>query len=209
MPEKPAMAPWTAFCARMEQYTLSKAFAGTDRIMYVGSINLMVSGCFSCLKNLVIWSFKYSPTSANRLFPPASVSPPDDETMVSPQPSATTMTACPFCFMSTKVCASTFSRSMSISGSRQMSTKLAAIVEFSVMWPQCRPMSFTMPMQFAFEIDSTYADCTALSASVQAVSKPKVWSIIGTSLSIVFGTPMTAHSWSISRRQSKVCMAPL
>mmetsp|Transcript_25124 Transcript_25124/g.72408 ORF Transcript_25124/g.72408 Transcript_25124/m.72408 type:complete len:297 (-) Transcript_25124:2229-3119(-) len=49
----------------------------------------------------------------------------------------------------------------------------------------------------------------ARSASAHAESKPKDRSINCTSLSMVFGTPTTAHSWLISSKQSKVCIAPL
>mmetsp|Transcript_94249 Transcript_94249/g.211296 ORF Transcript_94249/g.211296 Transcript_94249/m.211296 type:complete len:341 (+) Transcript_94249:103-1125(+) len=160
------------------------------------------------LKRFVIVSFNQGPTSAKTLFPPASTLPLL-WISVSPQPSATTMTAWPWVCMRASACARTFSRSISISGIKQMSTCRAARAAFMAMKPQCLPISFTRPMQLALQTASTYAESTAFTASVHAVSKPKVWSNMGTSLSIVFGTPTTAHSWPIAVMASKLCMAPL
>ena len=40
-PVNPAIVPWTAFCASCIQYRVSVALAGTDRIMYDGSMYLI------------------------------------------------------------------------------------------------------------------------------------------------------------------------
>lgn len=52
------------------------------------------------------------------------------------------------------------------------------------------PILFFVAVQVAFPLASTYAEFTALVASVQAVSKPKVWSIIGTSSGEEWGAPV-------------------
>lgn len=46
-----------------------------DRIMYVGSMYLIVRGMSKPLQCFVISSLRNKPTSANCLLPPASVSP--------------------------------------------------------------------------------------------------------------------------------------
>mmetsp|Transcript_43834 Transcript_43834/g.135785 ORF Transcript_43834/g.135785 Transcript_43834/m.135785 type:complete len:222 (+) Transcript_43834:149-814(+) len=176
--------------------------------MYVGSMYLIETGILFALQWLVICSFRYGPTSASSLLPPASVSPVP-EMIVSPQPSATTTTTY-FCLCSTAaMCSRSFGSETSISGRRQTSTCLAASVAVAAIQPQCRPMSLTRPMQFAFVVASTYAESMACFASSAAVSKPKVLSTSVMSLSMVLGTPTTAHSWPISVIASKVCIAPL
>mmetsp|Transcript_2757 Transcript_2757/g.7113 ORF Transcript_2757/g.7113 Transcript_2757/m.7113 type:complete len:244 (-) Transcript_2757:1155-1886(-) len=176
--------------------------------MYVGSMYLTVRGLPSSLKRFVIVSFSHGPTSASFLLPPASFSP-ELLIMVSPQPSATTMTACPFVAMRCSACFSTFSTSISISGRRQMSTWRAASAAFMAMKPQCLPMSFTRPMALALHLASTYAESTARSASVQAVSKPKGGSLSGMSPLIVDGTARHAHSWPSVSSAVKICSTPL
>mmetsp|Transcript_139270 Transcript_139270/g.347177 ORF Transcript_139270/g.347177 Transcript_139270/m.347177 type:complete len:299 (+) Transcript_139270:1617-2513(+) len=172
-PEYPANAPCTAFCAKVAQYWLSKAFAGVERIMYVGSMYLIVFVMPNSFNRLAIAPFSHKPASAKTLLPPASTAP-ELLMSVSPHPSATTMTQCFFVRIKCAVCSRTFSESMFISGRRQMSTCLDASVACIAMKPQCLPISFTKPMQFALHVASTYAESTAFKASVQAVSKPKV-----------------------------------
>mmetsp|Transcript_59552 Transcript_59552/g.169407 ORF Transcript_59552/g.169407 Transcript_59552/m.169407 type:complete len:233 (-) Transcript_59552:2612-3310(-) len=169
---------------------------------------LMVRGWFIFLKYQRSWSRSHGPTSASFEFPPVSFSP-ELCSKVSPQPSATTITAWPCFFMSFMACVKTFGKEMFISGSMQMSTLRADRVPCMAMNPQCRPISFTSPMQFVLLVASTYADAIAFSASEHAVLKPKDLSMIGMSLSMVLGTPTTATSWPISCVHLKVSMAPV
>mmetsp|Transcript_54881 Transcript_54881/g.153076 ORF Transcript_54881/g.153076 Transcript_54881/m.153076 type:complete len:274 (-) Transcript_54881:199-1020(-) len=148
------------------------------------------------------------PTSASFLFPPASVSP-DAWMMVSPQPSATTTTACCLRRMRFATWSKNFGKETFISGMRQTSTCRLANDAVAAIHPQWRPMSLTRPMQFPFVVASTCAEAMAFSASVHAVLKPKLWSKTGMSLSMVLGTPTTAHSWPSAVISLKIDHAPL
>ena len=79
-PVKPAIMPCTTFSASSRHWMLSKAFAGTLRIMYDGSMyftdTFMPLGLLSSeAKYSISAFFRYSPTSGYRLFPLASVLP--------------------------------------------------------------------------------------------------------------------------------------
>lgn len=73
-PVKPAMAPWTAFWASCIQYRESAAFAGTDRIVYDGSMYFTVATSPCLLKYSSTAFFMNSPILGRILFPLASVS---------------------------------------------------------------------------------------------------------------------------------------
>mmetsp|Transcript_133087 Transcript_133087/g.315490 ORF Transcript_133087/g.315490 Transcript_133087/m.315490 type:complete len:233 (+) Transcript_133087:780-1478(+) len=165
-----------------------------------------VRGSLTCLKRSTILSRNHGPTSANFLLPPPSTSP-ELFSKVSPHPSATTTRQWPLDCISSRMCRKTFSRLISISGSITMSAWRAARPACRAMKPECRPISFTKPTQLALQVASTYPALMARSASIHAVSKPKVQSSIGMSLSMVLGIPTTeqfqffatmrsAHSWA-------------
>mmetsp|Transcript_107750 Transcript_107750/g.187004 ORF Transcript_107750/g.187004 Transcript_107750/m.187004 type:complete len:213 (+) Transcript_107750:3769-4407(+) len=201
------MAPCTACCPSTEHKTLSLGFAGTARIMYVGSKYRSVIGTNIFLKNMWNCSFNHVPTSANFLLPPASVSP-ELLMRVSPQPSATTITALPLVRIKCRACVNNLGKDNCISGSRQTSTCLAARVASMAMKPQCRPISFTKLMQFVLHVASVSAASMAFFASMLAVLKPKDLSRIGMSLSMVFGTPTTAAPCPIACMLLKISIAP-
>ncbi len=62
------------------------------------------------------------------------------------------------------------------------------------MKPEWRPISFTSPTPLGAERASTCAARIDSVARENAVWKPKLWSMNGMSLSIVFGMPTTAIS---------------
>ena len=76
------------------------------------------------------------------------------------------------------------------------------------MKPECLPISLTRPTPLGVELASVRADLIDSVARVNAVWKPKLWSMYGTSLSIVFGTPTTA-SVMPSRSAASAILAKL
>lgn len=73
-----------------------------------------------------------------------------------------------------------------------LTTSRLARVACMAIWPQSRPMSLTIPTHWCVLSASTCAALMALCASSTAVSNPNDLSMIGMSLSIVFGMPDTA-----------------
>mmetsp|Transcript_19017 Transcript_19017/g.55311 ORF Transcript_19017/g.55311 Transcript_19017/m.55311 type:complete len:225 (-) Transcript_19017:677-1351(-) len=154
------------------------------------------------------WSLKWSailclsqePTSLNRTLPDASVAPTVRSfasrwTAACPDPSATTRRTWPSArSLSSRKLSNppSPSSSKSISGIKTQSTSRLPKVECRAINPEFRPMSWTMPIPFGKLLASTCAAVMASWASATAVSKPNDLSIMGMSLSTVFGTPATA-----------------
>ena len=61
------------------------------------------------------------------------------------------------------------------------------------MNPECRPISFTTPTPLGHDAASTFAAAINGIAASTAEWNPKLKSISGMSLSMVFGTTATAH----------------
>mmetsp|Transcript_1062 Transcript_1062/g.1352 ORF Transcript_1062/g.1352 Transcript_1062/m.1352 type:complete len:215 (-) Transcript_1062:956-1600(-) len=205
------MAPCTAFWPSTEQYRESAAFAGTDRIMYEGSMYLMVAGMPSSRKKRSICSLIHSPILGSFLLPLASVSALAPSTS-SPAPSATTTTACPCSWMRFFRCGRRPlgpSSTMGTSGTRQRSTSPEASAACAARNPLLRPMSFTMPTpRGRLQVASTFADWMAACAASMEVLNPKVRSSRPMSLSMVLGTPATATFSPRARHSMATRCAP-
>ena len=76
------------------------------------------------------------------------------------------------------------------------------------MKPECRPISLTRPTPFGADCASTRAARIDSAACADAVWKPKLWSMNGMSLSIVFGIPTTAIFSPRSATSSAIRSAP-
>mmetsp|Transcript_115425 Transcript_115425/g.322670 ORF Transcript_115425/g.322670 Transcript_115425/m.322670 type:complete len:212 (+) Transcript_115425:81-716(+) len=163
---------------------------------------LMVNGFFFSLKRASTWSFNQGPMSISSAGPPKSLK---SERV---QPSDTAMTAYPFAPMRVSQWSKTFSKAMSISGNKQMSTLRAAKVDSNARNPLCMPANLTMPMQFALHVASTYAAVKESRATVQAVSKPNVRSTKGMSLLMVAGIAKQAQEWLTPAKAVAICNAP-
>mmetsp|Transcript_98265 Transcript_98265/g.262565 ORF Transcript_98265/g.262565 Transcript_98265/m.262565 type:complete len:226 (-) Transcript_98265:780-1457(-) len=203
--EKPAMAPCTAVWASRMQYSLSSALAGTERIMYDGSMYLTLASRPCALKSLVIASFNHFPMSLYRLLPLSSV-PSPAPVRSCPAPSATTTTAELFRLTTERRCLKIDfgpSVTMGTSGTKHRSTSLAASVAWVAINPESRPISFTTHTPFGAEAASIRAHSITLHASSIHVLKPNERSITPMSLSMVFGTPMIAIFFP--RRMASSC----
>lgn len=69
-----------------------------------------------------------------------------------------------------------------------------AVEAFMAIKPESLPMSFTRPTPFGAHSASVFAACMIYLAISHDVSYPNDLSMIGISLSIVFGIPHTAIS---------------
>mmetsp|Transcript_36503 Transcript_36503/g.107821 ORF Transcript_36503/g.107821 Transcript_36503/m.107821 type:complete len:230 (+) Transcript_36503:512-1201(+) len=155
--------------------------------MYVGSMYLMSA---SPLKNFLNSLRSTMPMSVSTGLPDASVSVTASDC---PAPSATHTTQWPCCWKTLLTNWHSFSMLNGISGMRHTSTTPLAMDACMAMKPDWRPMSFTKPRPWYALLASTFAASSARCASSTAVSNPKQRSTRRMSLSMDFGTPMTAH----------------
>mmetsp|Transcript_14792 Transcript_14792/g.40477 ORF Transcript_14792/g.40477 Transcript_14792/m.40477 type:complete len:213 (-) Transcript_14792:755-1393(-) len=139
----------------------------------------------------LVVSLRKWPTSGSFLLPDASVPRSTPAKCSCPAPSATTMRQWPRVSSSLATWPMSRSTSNSTSGSRQMSTSLAARVACMATKPHSRPMTLTMPTPLTQSAASTCAQLMTLTASSTAVSNPKDLSMKAMSLSMVLGTPHT------------------
>lgn len=74
---------------------------------------------------------------------------------------------------------------------RQIFTSKLAKTEYTDINPQYLPINLTIPIPFSEDIASIFADSMNFIDYWTAVENPKLLSIKGISLSIVFGIPQT------------------
>mmetsp|Transcript_6825 Transcript_6825/g.24278 ORF Transcript_6825/g.24278 Transcript_6825/m.24278 type:complete len:313 (-) Transcript_6825:436-1374(-) len=123
-------------------------------------------------------------------------------------PSAITMTAWLELLRRVTRCSHSSRQLKGSSGMRQTLTSRAASDALTAMKPAWRPMSLTMPMPLCAASASVCAQLMGRTACSTAVSKPNDLSMMGMSLSMVFGTATTASFTLFSMAPLKIDSAP-